>query len=27
MQEKDDRQRKGENIIDISSKKKKRGCC
>jgi hypothetical protein len=27
MQEKDDQQRKGENIVDISSKKKKRGCC
>jgi hypothetical protein len=27
MQEKDDKQRKGENIVDISSKKKKGGCC
>jgi len=27
MQEKDDKQRKGENLVDISSKKKKRGCC
>ncbi|CAF0852251.1 unnamed protein product [Adineta steineri] len=27
MQEKDDKQRKGENIVDISSKKKKFGCC
>ncbi|CAF0868153.1 unnamed protein product [Rotaria sordida] len=27
MQEKDDKQRKGENIVDISAKKKKRGCC
>ncbi|CAF1133868.1 unnamed protein product [Adineta ricciae] len=27
MQDKDDKQRKGENIVDISSKKKKRGCC
>jgi small GTP-binding protein len=27
MQEKDDKQRKGENLIDISLKKKKSGCC
>ena len=27
MQEKDDKQRKGENIVDVSAKKKKRGCC
>ncbi|CAF4050629.1 unnamed protein product [Rotaria sp. Silwood2] len=27
MQEKDDKQRKGENVVDISSKKKKRSCC
>ncbi|CAF3426197.1 unnamed protein product [Rotaria socialis] len=27
MQEKDDKQRKGENLVDISLKKKKRGCC
>jgi small GTP-binding protein len=27
MQEKDDKQRKGENIVDISSKKKSRRCC
>ena len=27
MQEKDDKQRKGENIVDIGTKKKKRGCC
>jgi len=27
MQEKDDKQRKGENIVDVSLKKKKSGCC
>jgi hypothetical protein len=27
MQEKDDKQRKGENIVDVSAKKKKSGCC
>lgn len=27
MQEKDDKQRKGENVIDISTKNKKSRCC
>lgn len=27
MQEKDDKQRKGENLVDISAKKKKSRCC
>lgn len=27
MQEKDEKQRKGENLVDIAAKKKKRRCC
>jgi hypothetical protein len=27
MQEKDDQLRKNENVIDVLSKPKKRGCC